>query len=126
TEISATTRFVAGSKRASVPLVSVINQTLPAPAAIPPSLSPIVVGSVAVTVPVFRSTRDIVDSPQLGTHRVPKPAASPEHGALPTLIRPTTALARGSMRVTEFAGSFETHTSSSMASQSGAPGTAKT
>jgi hypothetical protein len=45
---------------------------------------------------------------------------------LPTLIGPTAAFARGSMRITEFSGSFDTHTSSSIASQSGAPGTAKT
>ena len=77
---------------------------LPAPLASPPSLSPIVSGRVAVTFPVFRSMRETLGSSQLGTQRLPKPAASPEHGPLPTAIVSTIVLAFGSIRVTLFFG----------------------
>ena len=53
-------------------------------------------------------------------------AARPEQGALPTLIAPTALFARGLIRITVSSGSLEIHTSSSMAIQSGAPGTSKT
>ncbi len=45
-----------------------------------------VMGIVAVTLPVFRSTLLSVWSPQLGTQRLPNAAARPEHGRLPTGI----------------------------------------
>ena len=112
--------------RASVPFASVIIQTLPAPIAMPPSLLPIVSGSVAVTLPVFRSMREMLGSPQLGTQTEPNPAARPEHGFLPTVIVSTIVLASGSMRVTVCFGEFETQTCSSMASQSGTPGMSNT
>src|SRR5687767_10397767 len=96
--------------RASVPFASVIIQTLPAPVARPPSLLPIVSGSVAVTFPVLRSILETLGSPQFGTHRLPKPAANPEHGFLPTAIVSTILLAFGSIRVTVCFGEFETHT----------------
>src|SRR5262249_38242836 len=86
TSISAPTLFVAGSTRASVPLLSVIIQYEPAPIAMPPSLLPIVDGNVAETLPVFRSIRETVLSPQFGTQRLPNPAASPEHGRAPTVM----------------------------------------
>src|SRR5580765_7356776 len=83
TAISATILLVAGSMRASVPFLSIISQTLPAPLAMPPSESPIVIGTVAVVAFVLRSRRDIVWSPQFGTHKLPKPIARPEQGCLP-------------------------------------------
>jgi hypothetical protein len=126
TAISATALPVAGSIRASVPFASVISHTLPAPTAMPPSLSPTVMGVADATLPVLRSTRPSVESPHMGTQRLPKPAARPEQGALPTLIAPTALFARGSIRITVSSGSLEIHTSSSMAIQSGAPGTSKT
>src|SRR5262249_56382613 len=107
--------------RASVPFASVMIQMLSAPATIEPSDSPILLFMVAVTAPLFRSTREIVLSPQLGTHRLPKSAASPEHGSLPTVVV-VTAFDFGSSRDTVFFGSFDTQTmvlTVSMASQSG-------
>src|SRR5260370_24559678 len=80
TWISATGLLVAGSKRTNVPRRSTIIHTLAAPTARPPSLCPMAVGIVAVTCPVFRSTRASVESPQLGTHKLPNPTASPEQG----------------------------------------------
>jgi hypothetical protein len=59
----------------------------------------------------------------LGTHTLPKPAASPEQGSLPTVMVAMTRLLLGSSRDTLFFGEFETHTSLSIAIQSGAPGT---
>ena len=50
---------------------------------------------VAVTLPVFKSTRDSVWSPQLGTQRLPNAAARPEHGRLPTGIVAATVLVVG-------------------------------
>src|SRR4051794_26111609 len=111
--------------RASVPLASVMIQTLSAPVTIDPSDSPIPIFIVAAIAAVFRSTREIVLSPQLGTHRLPKSATRPEHGSLPTVIV-VTALDFGSSRDTVFFGSLETHAvalTGSMASQSGLPGT---
>ena len=64
----------------------------------------------------------MVESPQFGTQTLPKPAASPEPGFLPT-AKVVTALLLGSSRETLFFGEFETHTSLSTAIQSGAPGT---
>ena len=101
-------------------------QTLPAPAAIEPSEFPIVVLIVAVTSPVFRSTREIVWSPQLGTHTLPNPAARPEQGLARRRSWPTTVFVLGSRRDTLSFGLFETHTCSSIASQSGVPGTRNT
>src|SRR5581483_2344466 len=123
---SATTALVAGSKRASVPFASVTIQTLPAPVAIEPSVFPIVVLIVDATAPLFRSTRAIVESPQLGTQRLPKPAARPEHGRLPVAIVAATVFVFGSSFATLSFGLFEIQTASSTAIQSGAPGTAKT
>ena len=62
----------------------------------------------------------IVESPQFGTHRLPNPAARPEHGCLPTANVVAAALF-GSRRATMFFGEFETHMSLSAAIQSGAP-----
>src|SRR5882724_3980992 len=91
-----------------------------------PSVLPMWVRMVAVTAPVFRSTRDTVSSLQLGTQRLPKPAARPEHGPLPTGTVAATRFVFGSSRVTASFGLFEIHTASSTAIQSGAPGTANT
>ena len=99
---------------------------LPEPVARPPSLLPIVNGNVAVTLPVLRSIRDTLGSPQFGTQRLPKPTVNPEHGFLPTAIVSTILLAFGSMRVTVCLGEFETQKCSSIACQSGTPGTSKT
>src|SRR5262245_55308927 len=112
--------------RDRVPFASVIIQTLPAPVVRPPSSFPIVSFSVAEILPVPRSRRETLGSPQLGTQRLPKPAARPEQGALPTGIVATIALAFGSIRVTLFFCSFETQTCSSIAIQSGMPGMLKT
>src|SRR6185295_18124526 len=103
-----TTALVAGSMRASVPLASVTIRTLSAPATIEPSESPIPMRIVLVTADVFRSTRAIVLSPQLGTHRLPKSAARPEQGSLP-VVTVATAFDAGSSRDTVSFGSFDTH-----------------
>src|SRR5690242_8706157 len=66
--------------------------------------------------------RATVLSPQLGTYNDPNPAARPEHGRAPVEMVATIRLAVGSMRVTVFFGAFDTHTESSTAIQSGAPG----
>ena len=63
-----------------------------------------------------------MESPQLGTQRLPNPAARPEQGFLPT-VNVVAALLFGSSRDTAFFGEFDTHTSLSTAIQSGAPGT---
>src|SRR5437764_12028402 len=97
-------------------------QTLSAPATIEPSLFPIVDGKVAVTAPLFKSTRAIVLSPQFGTHRLPNAVARPEHGPLPTGITAATVFVFGSIRATVSFGRLETHTDSSTAIQSGDPG----
>src|SRR5690242_16628397 len=109
--------------RAKVPFLSVSIQMLSGLAAMPPSESAIPMGNVAVTLLVLTSTRATVRSPQLGTHRLPKPIAKPEHGLLPVVTTSATLLVFGSSRVTLFFGLFEIHTDSPMAIQSGAPGT---
>src|ERR1700682_1798119 len=95
-------------------------------AARPPSESAIPIGTVAVTLFVFRSTRDKVRSPQFGTQRLSKPIAKPEHGALPTMMFSATLLVFGSMRATLFFGLLEIQTESPTAIQSGVPGTSNT
>src|SRR5476649_2762404 len=89
-----------GSMRASVPFASVTIQMLPPPATIDPSELPIGTVIVAAIAPVFRSTREIVWSPQLGTHRLPNAVASPEHGRLPTGTTAVNVLVFGFSRVT--------------------------
>src|SRR6478609_9717147 len=113
--------LLSGSIRASVPFASVMIQMLPPPATIDPSELPIVDRMVAVTVPVFRSTRLNVESPQLGTHKLPNAAARPEQGRLPTGIVVATVLVFAASRVTLSLGLFEIQTSSSTAIQSGDP-----
>src|SRR5260370_8779288 len=108
--------------RASVALASVIIHTLPAPVARPPSVLPIPNGTVAVTLPVFRSTRESVWSPQFRTHRLSKPIASPDHGLLPTVTMSEVLLVFGSSRATLFFGLFDTHTDSPTSTQSCTPG----
>src|SRR5258706_1339078 len=92
----------------------------------PPSELAMPMGIVAVTLPVFRSTRLIDWSPQLGTHKLPNPTANPEQGFLPTVMVSTTLLVFGSMCRTLSLGLFETHTDSASplatAIQSGEPG----
>jgi hypothetical protein len=89
-----------------------MSQTLPAPVAMPPSESPIVMGIVAVIAPLLTSTRMSVLSPQLGTQRLPKPAARPEQGRLPlpSATVAATLLDAASKRETLSLGSFETQT----------------
>src|SRR6059058_1594572 len=105
--------FVAGSIRASVPFLSVTSQMLSAPATIDPSELAMPIGNVFVTALVLRSMRESVESPQLGTHRLPNAAASPEHGPLPTVMVAATLFAAGSRRVTVSLGLFEIQTASS-------------
>src|SRR5258708_36406518 len=112
--------------RASVPFLSVNCQTLSGLVAKPPSESAIPIGKVAITLLVFRSTRDTVWSPQFGTQRLSKPIAKPEQGALPTVMVSATLLVFGSMRATLFLGLFEIQTASPTAIQSGVPGTSNT
>src|SRR4029079_5733924 len=81
---------------------------------------------VAVTGAVFRSTRATVESPQFGTQRLPKAATSPEQGCLPTDNVAPTRLVDGARRDTLSFGLFDTQTASSIASQSGVPGTGNT
>ena len=114
--------------RASVPLVSTTIQTLPAPVAIDPSVLPIEVLKVAVIALDAVSMREIVWSPQFGTHTLPKPTVRPEHGRLPapSAIVAATVLVFGSKRETWSLGLFETQAAWSMASQSGLPPTSNT
>src|SRR6478672_8098007 len=124
-EISATTLLVSGSNRASVPFLSIIIQTLPAPVAIEPSVSPMAVGMVAVVALVLRSILARVLSPQFGTHRLPNPTARPEQGCLPL---PSSSVATilfvaGSNLDTLSLGLLDTQAASSTASQSGLPPT---
>ena len=68
---------------------------------------------VAETAPVFRSIREIVLSPQLGTQRLPKPVARPEQGRFcPRRVSmvAATLLVLGSNRDTLSLGLFETQT----------------
>ena len=95
-------------------------------AARPPSESAMPIGKVAVTLLVFRSTRDTVWSPQFGTHRLSKATAKPEQGALPTVTVSATLFVFGSMRTTLFFGLLEIQTASPTAIQSGEPGTSNT
>src|SRR5437016_1939399 len=81
---------------------------------------------VAITLPVFTSRRASARSPQSGTHTLPNPAARPEHGRLPTAVVAVMVLVFGSSYETVSFGSFDTHTCSSIAIQSGEPGTCKT
>src|SRR5438552_9369540 len=96
--------------------------TLPAPVAIEPSLFAMPVRMVAAIAPLFRSTRAMVLSPQFGTHRLPNPTANPEQGPFPTGMTAADVFVFGSKRATLSFGRFETHTDSSTAIQSGAPG----
>src|SRR5215472_13059902 len=96
TAISAATLLPAGSIRESTPFASVTSHTASGLAAIPPSLCDGGIGSVAVTWLVLTSIRESVLSPQFGTHTLPKPAASPEQGRLPTAIAATTVFVFGS------------------------------
>ena len=73
------------------------------------------------------STREMVLSPQFGTHTLPKPAASPEHGRFPTVTAAATAFVLTSNRCTEFFGPFDTQIASSVTTcQSGVPSTGNT
>src|SRR4029450_10224642 len=103
-------------------------QTLPAPVAIAPSELPIGIAMVAVTALVARSMREIVLSPQLGTHTLPKPVVNPQQGRLPAprSIVAATMLVFGSNRETLSFGLFDTHAAASMGSQSGVPPTPNT
>src|ERR1035438_3356757 len=82
----ATTELVLGLMRESFPALSVTSQTASSEVAMPPSLSPGPMGMVAETEFVFISTREIVLSSQLGDQMLPKPAARPEQGSLPTAL----------------------------------------
>ena len=82
----AATELVLGSMRESFSALSVTSQTASSEAAMPPSLSPGPMGIVAETEFVFMSMRETVLSLQLGDQMLPKPAARPEHGSLPTVM----------------------------------------
>src|SRR6267142_2899104 len=110
--ISATTLFVSGSIRDRIPFRSLSIHTLSALVAIPPSLSAGPAEIVAATSFVFISTRESVWSPQFGTHMLPKPAASPEHGFFPTSTVAITLFVLGSSRCTVFFGLLVTQTAS--------------
>src|SRR6266487_3973094 len=115
--------------RASVPLSSVITHTLSAPMTMDPSEFATPVRSVAVIAPVLRSRREMVWSPQFGTHRLPNPAARPEHGFFPAVTVVFTVFDAGSSCETLSRGSFDTQAVwaiGSIASQSGLPGTGYT
>src|SRR5260370_8487353 len=84
-----------------------------------------VLGKLAVTVLVLRSTRETVLSPQLGTQRLPNPMARPEQGLLPTVTVSATLLVPGSSLETLFLGLLEIQTASPMTCQSGEPPSSK-
>src|SRR5262245_30697667 len=81
--IDAIILLLAGSIRANTPFLSVQIQTDPAPTAIPPSELAMGVLIVAVSSPLFKSTRTTALSPMQGTQRLPKPMANPQDGFLP-------------------------------------------
>ena len=120
-------RWSPGSKRASVPLASVIIQTLPAPATIDPSELPIV-GLDRGRRP-RRSSRSTREHRLVAAVRHPQAAEAGGEAGAGRLAdgdrgrRPVFVL--GSMRDTLSFGLFETQTCSSIASQSGVPGTWK-
>src|SRR5436190_2385667 len=127
TVISATLAFVLGSILESTPFRSLGIQMLSALAVSPPSLFAGPTGIVATTVLVFMSTREIVLSVQFGTQTLPKAAANPEQGRLPTSTAAMTLLVFGSSRWTVFFGPLETQTASSVTTcQSGVPSTGNT
>src|SRR5579862_2607558 len=110
--------------RERIPVLSEGIQTLPSPAAIPPSVSATPVKIAATRWCVCRSSRHTLPSPQLGTHTLPKPTANPAQGDLPTGIVATIALAFGSILETLFLGLFDIQMLPPIATQSGDPGTA--
>src|SRR5262245_17198395 len=127
TVTSAITLLSFGSMRETTPLGSLTTHTVPPPTAIPPSLAAGPTGIVATTSLVAIETREIVLSPQFGTQMLSNPAASPEHGRLPTVIVFTTVLLFGSSRCSVPLGPFDTHTASSVTTcQSGTPSTGNT
>ena len=118
----AVTELVRGSIRESFPLGSVTSQTASSLVAMPPSLSPGPAGTVASTKFVWMFTREISLSPQLGDQMLPKPAARPEQGRLPTVIVAAILFVFISSRCRALRGSFATQTASSVSTcQSGAP-----
>jgi hypothetical protein len=77
----------------------------------------------AVTILVVVSTRSTRRSPQLGTHKPPKPTASPEQGWRPTATVVAMLFVAGSIRDTLFFAAFEIQTALlSIPTQSGLPG----
>src|ERR1700719_1498606 len=78
TVTSAVPVFFTGSIFERTPFPSVTSHTACGLAAIPPSLADGPIGTVATTWFVLVSIRETVLSAQLGTHTLPKPAASPE------------------------------------------------
>src|SRR5271168_4932495 len=93
--------------RDRIPALSEGIQTLPSPAAIPPSVSATPVMIAATRWCVCKSSRHTLPSPQLGTHTLPKPIANPAQGDLPTGMVATMVLVFGSMLETLFLGLFE-------------------
>src|ERR1051326_474468 len=136
TAISAATLLVFGSMRESVVLLSLTTQTASGLVVKPPSLLAMPIGIVAATALVLMSTRasaglapfsTLGRSPHSGTHTLPNPAASPEHGRLPTSMVAATVLVFTSSRWIVFLGPLETQTASSVTPcQSGVPGSGNT
>jgi hypothetical protein len=94
----ATTLFVRGSMRETVPSPLFATQTLPAPYAIPTGARPTVMA--VATGPVSQAMRETVSLAVLVTHTAPPPTATPL-GCKPTVIGATLGLfVEGSMRVT--------------------------
>src|SRR5258708_18132064 len=83
----ATSLFVSGSMRARRPFLLVAIHTLPSPVVTPPSESAGPATIRATIFPVFESTRSQAYAPQLGTHTLPNPDASPEQGLSMLTIR---------------------------------------
>src|SRR5450755_161242 len=110
----ATTELVLGSTRESFPALSETSQTASSEVAMPPSLSPGPMGMVAETEFVFMSTRATVLSPQLGDQMLPKPAARPEQGRLPTVTVAAIELVFRSSRWIAFRGPLATQSASSV------------
>src|SRR3954468_3535130 len=79
-----------GSICTTVPCESAASHTPLGSTAMPPSLFPIVVGMLAITLFVETSIRSMRAAPQQGTHKLSNPSPSPEQGESPTEIFATT------------------------------------
>ena len=106
---------VAGLIRASVPALSTISQTSPAPVVIPPSAAAGPTSKTAVKRLPARSTlaSDGI-AVHMGIQRLPKPVASPAQGSPGRVMLAASLLVFGSIRCTAKGPVLPTHTASAV------------